>query len=119
MPNQPIFNEANHYISTAPETTSLVTGSSPLAIGGHLVGLICTNTSGSNAYIQVFDGYATPAGGSTPLMTLAVGAGAQQSLDSNCFHFQHCFQGIVVVLSSTLSTYTAVTSNLHTQAWWF
>ena len=119
MPNQPIFNEANHYISTAPETTSLVTGSSPLSIGGHLVGLVCTNTSASSAFIQIFDGYAAPSSGASPLITLSVGAMSQQSLDSNCFHFQHCLQGIVVVLSSTLSTYTSIATSLHTQAWWF
>jgi hypothetical protein len=81
------------------------------------------NYSSSAGWFQFFDGYAAPAGGSVPLASLRVGATSQISLDlrpsSNGIKVIERFQvGIVIVLSSTGNTYTAVSDEQFVTCWW-
>ncbi len=121
-----LINANQYSTQSTGETASLVSGSSPLLSGGKLLGLLVTNASGSAAWAQVFDGYAAPAGGSVPILNIGlaaggsafVGAGQQNSLDCSVFNCIDVKNGIVIVLSSTLNTYTAVSSGLVTFCAW-
>ena len=97
---------------------SLVTGSSQLANGAKLLGLIAENTSGSTAWIQVHDGYAQPSGSAVPLVSLKTTAGQQVSLDCQAFNCLPVTKGIVVALSSTGPTYTSVSAAMWISAFW-
>jgi len=106
------FEVPSIYTSAALETVSLVTGSSPLLSGGKLLGFVATNASASTAYVQLFDGYAAPSGGSVPIVSILVQANSQVSFDASVFNCIPVKSGIVLALSSTLTTYTAVSSEL-------
>lgn len=110
----------NVYSSSALETVSLVTGSSSLsAIGGvKLLGLIADNASGATGWVQIFNGHTAPSGGAVPIVSLRVATVSQISLDCagiNCIPFS---DGIVIALSSTGPTYTAVATNMFVSCFW-
>src|ERR1017187_1107720 len=107
------FEFPSIYTSAALETTALVTGSSPITNGVKLLGFLATNNSAALAYVQVFDGYAAPSAGAAPIICVQVPAGSQQSFDASVFNCVPMKVGIVIVLSSTLTTYTAVASQLY------
>ena len=101
------------------ETFSLVTGSTPVQSRVRLLGLIYENISGSNAYVQVFDGNSQPTTGAFPLVWLQISAGNQASVDFGsgqvCYPFN---TGIVVGLSSTPLSYTPVANSLGIVVFW-
>lgn len=116
-------NSPTSYTSTALETFSLVTGPNnlnPTGTGyqtnpGHcaLLGFVVENASGAAGWVQVFDGYAQPTTGASPLMSLVVSnlAGQNQvSFGGNPNVNIRGKTGIVVALSSTRATYTPVTN---------
>ena len=109
---------SNIYTSSAVETASLVTGSSPQQFGCKLLGFIGSNASTTNGWIQLFDGYAAPSSGSVPILSVQTGTGLQSSLDCSVFNCIDCKLGIVLVLSSTLATYTPISSGLFITAFW-
>ena len=111
------LTEAIQYSTASTgETSSLVTGSSPIPFGAKLLGLIVSNVSGTAGWAQVFDGYATPSNSAVPLLNIQVASGAQNSLDCGVFNCLKVKNGIVVVLSSTINTYTPISSGLVTFA---
>jgi hypothetical protein len=113
------FVNANQYSTQSTgETASLVSSSTPLPYGGKLLGLIVSNVSRTNGWAQVFDGYAAPSSGSVPILNIQVGAGLQNSLDCSVFNCLAVTTGIVVVLSSTINTYTPISSGLVCFAAW-
>lgn len=95
-----------------------VTGESPLSAGAKLLGLIAENSSGSTAWIQVHDGYQEPDAGAVPIVSLKATTGQQVSLDCQAFNCIPVSLGIVVALSSTNSTYTAVAPGMWLSAFW-
>lgn len=104
------------YTSAAVETVSLVTGASPVLYGAKLLGMVISNASVTSGWAQVFDGNAAPSAGAAPMLSVQVAAGAQNSLDCSVFNHLPVKKGIVVVLSSTLATYTAISSGLFITA---
>ena len=117
-----LINANQYHTTSTGETASVVTGSSPLPYGGKLLGLLVSNVSATAGWAQVFDGYAAPASGSVPILNIALAAsgspGSQNSLDCSVFNCIDVKQGIVIVLSSTINTYTAVSSGLVTFCAW-
>ena len=109
---------SNVYTSSTVETASLVTGSSPQQFGCKLLGFISSNASGSSGWVQLFDGYAAPSSGSKPILSVQTGAGLQSSLDCSVFNCVDCKLGIVLVLSSTLATYTPISNGLFNTVFW-
>ena len=116
--DQSIFTEPNLYSSGAAETVSLVTGSSPLAFGAKLLKLIADSSSSSASWVQVFDGYAAPSSGAVPMLSLRLAANAQAVFDVGAANSLPVSSGIVVALSSTGPTYTAVSNHLFLTAMW-
>ncbi len=108
-----MFVTARQYHTTSTgDGYSLVTGGAPLTYGAKLLGIIVSNVSGTAGWAQVFDGYAQPAGGAVPLLSIQVAAGSQNSLDCSVFNCVSVTKGIVITLSSTINTYTAINSGL-------
>lgn len=108
------FIVPSEYTSAAAETASLATGSAALVNGAKLLGFACINTSASAAWVQVFDGNAAPAGSAVPKISLAVAATSSVTFGTGDFNCSPMQNGIVIVLSSTPTTYTAVSSALFT-----
>lgn len=111
-------SQASRYTSAALETVSLVTGSSQLSIPALLLGLVAENTDSQTNYVQVFDGYAAPTAGAVPLVSLKTAAGVQISLEGLSFYGLAVSKGIVLALSSTGPTYTAVANKMFVTAWY-
>ncbi len=112
-----MFVTPSVYHSAALETAALVTGSVPLVApsGAKLLGFYATAGTGAS-FVQVFDGYAAPAGASVPLVSIAVPATSTAHFDATAFNCLPVTNGIVIVLSSTLATYTAISSQLFVTA---
>lgn len=100
------------------ETASLVSGNTEATRSCKLLGLVVSNTSGTSGWAQIFDGYAAPSSGSVPILNIQVQAGLQNSLDCSAFNCLTTVNGIVIVLSSTINSYTPITSGLVTYAEW-
>lgn len=109
IPN--VYHTAGSY-----ETSSLVSGSSPVSNGVKLIGLTAMN-AGADGYVQIFDGYAAPSGGAVPIQIVKALSNTQVSLDLS-FGCLPLTTGCVVVLSSTGPTYTAISNSLWTTAFW-
>ena len=112
LTTQGIFYEPSIYTSAAAETVALVTGASAVLNGAKLLGFVAHNTSSSTAYVQVFDAYAAPPPSAVPIASIQVMASSMTSFDAGVFNYIPMKYGIVIALSSTLATYTAVTTHL-------
>lgn len=114
-----ILNQVpNVYSSAALETTSLVTGTSAVNGGAKLLGLLAENTSNATGWIQLHNGHAAPTNGAVPIVSIKAATVTQVSLDLagvNCLPFS---DGIVVALSSTGPTYTAVATSMFVSCFW-
>jgi hypothetical protein len=114
--------QCNIYTSAALETVSQVTGAADLTgtttFKAYLLGMVFENTSAATGWIQVFDGYGTVTNGAVPIVSIKVAATTQSSFGSPVIFDIPVKKGIMVALSSTGPTYTAVTNSLFVTAWW-
>jgi|ERR1700678_311208 hypothetical protein len=108
--------------SSAFDSVALVSGSSPLLYAPKLLGFVAENTNGSTSWVQLFDGYAAPAGGATPILSLKALTATQVVFNPdafNCISSPALNTGIVIALSSTGPTYTAISTHyLFLTAFW-
>lgn len=109
---------SNVYTSSALETVSLVSGSTVLTRGGSLLGFLADNFSSSAGWVQVFDGHAAPSNAAVPIASFRVGATSQISVGLTAVVGISVNNGIVLALSSTGPTYTAVSTELFVTAFW-
>jgi hypothetical protein len=117
-----VFRDPSVYTSSGLETVSLVTGTShlPFPQGAGLLQLFAYN-SGSAGFVQVWDGYASPTDGyldQSLLLSYPIASSGAVSLEFTTSNWLPVTVGIVVVLSSTVSTYTALSSSLFCTALW-
>lgn len=113
------FRDPSLYISDdGYETASLITGSMALPTGAGLLQIFAYN-SGSAAFLQIWDGYATPpTDGGVMLLSVPIGATAGVSLEFTTSHWLPAKQGLVAVLSSDIRSYVPITSHLFVTALW-
>jgi hypothetical protein len=113
-----MVEDSSIYSSSAAETVSLVSGSVQESVGAKLLGFIADNVTGSAGWVQVFDGYGSPTAGEVPICRVQVAANSECSFDPGVFNCLKVSKGIVIALSSTCATYTAISSGLVVSAWW-
>ena len=117
-----VFRDPSVYVSAAPETVALVTGAVPTSTGVGLLQLFAFSSSGSDGYVQVWDGYADPADGYTGqklMVSYVIKSDTALQLDFTPSHWLPTKQGLVIVLSSTQATYSSVAgSKLFCTALW-
>jgi hypothetical protein len=92
---------------------ALVTGSAQLTpqvngISARLLDFTAENTSGASAWVQVFDAFAAPAGGTVPILSLKLLTLTQTTYHATDYNGFPVVNGIVIALSSTGPTYTSI-----------
>jgi hypothetical protein len=104
------------------DSVALVSGSSPLLYAPKLLGFVAENTDSGTAWVQLFDGYAAPQAGAVPILSLRAATNVQVVFNPdafNCISSPALNTGIVIALSSTVPTYTAISTHyLFLTAFW-
>lgn len=99
-----------------------VTGTSSNAStdGYRLLGFVIENLTGSNLFVQLYDGYtaANAIAGKTPIMELQVAADSQGSFDLGSVQCIPVKKGIYIVASSTQWTFTSSAASMRLTAFW-